>query len=556
MLSGFLLAACCATPARADVDDKGAPRLVVIVVVDQLRADYLTRFEPYFGDDGFRRLMREGAHFTNAHFDALNSATAPGHATIATGATPRIHGIVANRWYMNTGTTQAQYAVTDDACEAVPPSDRPGQGRSPRRLCAATLGDQMKLDDRRTRVVSVALKDRAAIFLGGRLADTALWWNFSNGHFDSSTFYGDALPDYVQEFNAADPSKRYAGYVWRPMTPESAMAGAYPLESAWHPLIELLGTTFPHALPPRTDATLGAFHGALWATPAGSDLVLDLVESAIPAESLGQDDVVDLLCVGLSSNDAVGHFFGPESAEVMDMTVQTDRQIARLLAMLDREVGPDRYILALTADHGVKATPQVLDSLGLPGGLYDTRQLENELNAHLKKAFFDTKGDSKTEHLIVVGVEVPFVYFNMPLIESLPNDRRHELFASAVQFLKSKDYIADAYGPDMLAGVAPPATDVPRLLAWNAWHRENAGQICFRIADHWKKRDGNLAGHNGGSLQERHVPILLRGRHVAPGRYYTPASPCDIAVTLAALLGIEPPISAQGRVLSEAVNHR
>ncbi|MCB9855542.1 MAG: alkaline phosphatase family protein [Phycisphaerales bacterium] len=545
--------ACCATSVNADVSDSGSPRLVVLVVVDQLRADYLTRFEPYFGNDGFRRLMREGAHFANAHFDALSSATAPGHATIATGATPRVHGIVANRWFMNTGTTQAQYAVTDDACEAVPPSDRPGQGRSPRRLCAPTLGDQMKLNDRRTHVVSIALKDRAAIFLGGRLADTALWWNFGNGHFDSSTFYSESLPAYVQEFNAADPSKRFDGYVWRPLTPASALAGAYPLESAWHPLIELMGTTFPHALPPRTDATLGAFHEALWATPAGSDLVLDLVEKAIAAESLGQDDIVDLLCIGFSSNDAVGHFFGPQSAEVMDMTVQTDRQIARLLAMLDKQVGPDRYILALTADHGVKATPQVLEGLGMPGGLYDARQLGNELNAHLKKAFFDTEGDSDKEHLIVVGVEVPYVYFNMPLIESLPIERRHALFTTAVQFLKSKDFIADAYGPEMLSGVAPPATDVPRLLAWNAWHPANAGQICFRVADNWKKRDGNLAGHNGGSHQERHVPILLRGPRVAPGRYYAPASPCDIAVTLAALLGIEPPSGAQGKVLHEAM---
>lgn len=542
-------------PDRCHADDAigDSPRLVVIVVVDQLRADLLTRFEPYFGDEGFRRLMHHGAHFANAHFDASNSATAPGHATVATGATPRVHGIVANKWYMDDGTTQARYAVADDTCSPVPVDDRPGGGRSPNRLCAATLGDQMKLSDRRARVVSIATKDRAAIFLGGRLADTALWWNFGNGHFVSSTFYGEALPAYVEAFNAADPTEKYATYVWRAMTPESARAGAYPLEASWHPIIEQLGATFPHALPPRDEASMGPFLGALYATPAGNELVLDMVERAIDAERLGQDDVPDLLCVGFSSNDAVGHFFGPQSAEVMDMTVQTDRQIARLLAMLDARVGRDRYALALTADHGVKTTPQVLESLHLQGGLYDARAMAKNLNAHLQEAFFPSEDGASRERLIVVGIEVPWVYLNVPLVNTLPPERQSALYADAVQFLRKQAGIADAYGPDVRDGAAPPATDENRLLAWNAWHRENAGQICVHVATDWKKKDSNLAGHNGGSRHERHVPVLLYGPGVRAGRYFTSASPCDIAVTLSAMLGIEPPSDAQGRVLHEAI---
>ncbi|MCA9256184.1 MAG: alkaline phosphatase family protein [Phycisphaerales bacterium] len=545
-----------APSVRADDRQGESPRLVVIVVIDQLRADYLTRFEPWFGDDGFRRLFREGAHFANAHFTSSASATAPGHATIATGANPRVHGIVGNKWFMDTGTTQSQYAVYDDACDGVPSSERGGSHRSPRRLGARTLGDQMKLADRRTRVVSIALKDRAAIFLGGRLADTAIWWDFGAGKWVSSSFYGDALPAYVTTLNNEDPTKRFAGYVWRPLTPESAREGAYPLETAWHPMIEQLGLHFPHALPERNEAMLGAFHDAMTATPAGIEVTLDLVERAIAAEELGRDDVPDLLCVGFSSNDLVGHFFGPQSAEVMDMTVQTDRQIARLLEMLDKQVGPDRYILALAADHGVAATPEVTRRLNLPGGLYDPRQLGVDLNGRLQAQFFDVAGAENGERLIVVGVEVPWIYFNMPLVNTLPVERRKAFFDSAVDYLRAREFITDAFGPDTLAGAAPPESDMGRLLAWNSWNPENAGQVCLQIRPGWKKRDANLAGHNGGSAPERHVPILLRAKGIAPGRYHGAASPCDIVVTLSALLGIEPPNCAQGRVLSEAIPPR
>lgn len=542
-----------ANESLADAGPPQQPRLVVIVVVDQLRADYLTRFEPWFGDDGFRRLMHDGVYFANTHLNALDSETAPGHATIATGATPRVHGIVSNKWFMDTGVAEASYAVYDESCEAVPPEERAGRGRSPHLLQAPTLGDQMKLADRRTRVVSISLKDRAAIFLGGHLADAALWWNVGDGHFVTSTYYGDTLPDFVQAFNAADPTKKYADYVWTPIVPASAMEGAYPIDAKWRLQANPEDLAFPHRLPSR-DASFGRFAGALWSSPAGNNLVMDLVENAIPAEHLGEDDVPDLLCVGLSANDSVGHHYGPQSAEVMDMTVQTDRQVARLLAMLDKQVGRGRYVLALAADHGVKAVPQLLESLRLDGGTYDPRQLGRELNTHLTKAFFNSGEDPIQERLIVVGVEVPWVYFNMRLIESLPAEKQAALFASAEQFLSSKEFISDAYGPETLAGTAPPETDAYRLMAWNSWNPRNGGQICMRVKTGWKKRDANLAGHSAGSIHERHVPLLFYGSGVAAGRRYTPATPCDLVVTLSALLGIEPPIAAQGQVLHEAIS--
>jgi len=542
-----------AAPLSAAPPGPNRPRLVVLVVVDQLRGDYPVRFEPWFGDDGFRRIERDGVYFANAYYDYLCSATGPGHATIATGATPRVHGIVANKWPAEPGTVESVQAVYDPGCEAVPPGDSPGRGRSPHRLCTTTLGDQMKLADQRTRVVSVALKDRAAIFLGGRLADVALWWDFGTGEFVSSTWYGAELPAYVRSFNEAGPTKRFANYVWNPLAPEAALAGCYPLEPDWHRIYQRLGHAFPHALPPADSGF--AFNGALWSTPAGNDLVIDLVERVLKEDSLGADDAPDLLCVGLSSNDLVGHFFGPQSAEVADMTVQTDRQIARLLSLLDERVGRGRYLLALTGDHGVTATPPIRERLGIPGGVLDERQLARELNEHLASRFFaDQTGDAPRP--IVIGIEVPWVYFNRPLLEELDSEKRGEFFDAAVKFLSAQAGVAAVYGPDALAGTAPSVADEDRLMAWNSFNAGHSGQICIRLASYWEKKDGNLAGHSSGSRHDRHVPIMLLGPGISGGRRYEPARPTDIAVTLAALLGIEAPIGATGRVLHEALARR
>lgn len=530
------------------------PKLAVIIIVDQLRADYLTRFEPLFGDDGFKRIERDGAHFANAYYTSLCSATAPGHATVSTGTTPRHHGIVANKWFAEPGTIESFHAVHDPNCEALPHSHKPGSGRSPHRLLVPTIGDQLKLADRRSRVVSIALKDRSAIFLGGRLADTALWWDFGTGRFVSSSWYGDELPNYVKAHNDNGPTRRFAGYVWNPIASEEAIARCYPVEPHWNRIYESMGHVFPHTMPSIDEGY--AFNIALGSSPAGNDLVIDLVELALKNESLGTDDAPDLLCIGLSSNDLVGHFFGPQSPEVMDMTMQTDKQIARILSILDAQVGRDQYILALTGDHGVSATPPVREKLGIPGGIVDESQLARDLNAMLTDAYFKNADEEAKQRLIVLGVEMPWVYFNMPLLSSLDTNRRNEIFRSTVAFSSKQPGIDAAYGPNFLTGVAPPATDESRLLAWNGYNPQHAGQVCIQLAPYWEKKDGNLAGHSSGSRPDRHVPILLYGPGIGGGRRYESASPEDIAVTLSALLGIEAPIAATGRVLHEAIKTR
>jgi hypothetical protein len=524
--------------------------LAVIVVVDQLRGDYPLRFAGWFGDEGFNRIEREGAHYANAFYTSICTATAPGHATISTGATPRNHGIVGNKWFAEPGTVESIHAVYDRNCEMIPQGKKPGRSCSPHRLLAPTLGDQMKLADRRSRVVAIALKDRAAIYLGGRLADTAVWWDFATGRFVSSSWYGNDLPAYVKVHNDAGPTGRFANYVWNPIASEAALAGCYPVDPTWHGNSGM-DRGFPHALPPADDAY--AFHYALATSPAGNDLVIDLVERAVKEESLGKDDAPDLLCIGLSSNDLVGHFYGPQSPEVVDMTLQTDRQIARILSILDAQVGRDRYVLALTGDHGVSATPPIRETLGLPGGVLDQAQLARDLNAHLTERYFRSETEAPHQRLIVLGIELPWVYFNVPLLSTLDADQRSVVFNSSVGFLKEQPGIAGAYGPDFIAGVAPPATDESGLLVWNGYNAKNSGQVCIQLAPYWEKQDNNLAGHGSGTRSDRHVPIYLLGPGIGGGRRYEPAAPKDIAVTLSALLGIEAPIAATGRVLHEAI---
>lgn len=528
-------------------------KLVVLVVVDQLRADLVTRFSTHFGDDGFRRLMRDGAHFVNAYFSYGSSATAPGHATISTGRIPRQHGIVANKWYINPDAQWAEYAVDDPNCRFVPSRSNGKNGaRSPHRLIGPALGDQIKISDARSRVFSVSLKDRAAIFMAGHSPNGVFWWDLRNGHFVSSSYYCEALPAYIAELNQQGIANRYAGKAWRRLLSEDAYTGRHAVAASWSNYANL-GHTFPHKLPTVSDRPSYGYYAALWCTPFGNDLVLDAVQRILANEKLGQDSAVDLLCVGFSSNDLCGHQFGLDSPETMDMTVQTDRQIGRLLKMLDRQVGLDRCIIALTGDHGATTTPSLTKSLRLGGEYLDLKPLGERLNDRLQRHFDAADGDHASQR-IVLGIDLPWVYLNRPLLAQLDQERRKKLLADAAELLRATDGIANVFTQEELTGTMPAAEDVYRWLAWRCYHPERSGQLYMQLEPYWYKVDNKISGHNMGFNHDRHVPIFVTGPRIRPGRYFSPAMPCDIAVTIAALLGIEPPLDAIGRILHEAID--
>lgn len=547
----MLVALACTGAVRA-ADDEGKradrPRLVLLIVVDQLRADLVTRFDEHFVDGGFRRLKRHGAHFTNAHFSYLSSATAPGHATISTGALPRHHGIVANDWFLQSGVPESQPAVGDLEARVVGPPGEPAKGRSPRNLLSASLGDQMRLADRRSRVFSVGLKDRATILLGGRGADGAFWWSESTGRFVTSTYYATGLPAFVQAFNDERPADRYSGQTWDRLLPAEAYAGAWPLEESWSPVLSEVGAAFPHKLPDLDPAAPNRYYVALFGTPFANELVFDLARRAIAAEKLGADASPDLLCLALSANDLIGHTFGPESAEVMDATIRTDRQLAQFLDFIDERVGLRNCVVALTADHGVTSNPRVVEKVRLDGGFFEPRALIEGLDRVLK----DAAGNQVSGDRLVLGFKLPWIYCD-PSLARLDAELGGRLGRAGVEFLRGQKGVADAYCGAELSGLPPAPDDRDRTLAWRCYHPERSGYFCLKLAPFHHVKGGDIAGHGAGYRSDRHVPILLMGSGVRAGRYAAPADPMDIAVTIADLLGIEPPDGAEGRVLHEAI---
>lgn len=542
-----ILAQCAAAFAAEGAGSEAQrPKLVVLLMIDQFRADYLTRFENDLGPDGFRRLEHDGAWFTNANYSYIPTATAAGHASVATGRLPRQHGVAANQWFQKAGAESAQSAVWDESVRVVGLDDAKRAGGSPHNLKGPTLGDEMKLADRRSRVFSVSIKDRAAVFMAGMRPDAAFWWNADTGRFISSTYYCDALPAYAQAFNDEHWADRFHGQEWTRALPDAAYEGCYPVRAEWF-TAEGLSPKLPIKLPDEQPATR-KYYAVLEATPFGNELVFELARRMIESEKLGGGSAPDMLCLSLSSFDIAGHVFGPQSEHMLDFTVRTDRQLAGFLKLLDDKVGKGKWTLALTGDHGVTPVSFVARQLNLTGGQIDLGKLRKDLSAALRAKF----GKALGEKDLVRPITVPWIDFREEFGKLEP-ELRGEVLDAAVEFLEQAEGIGMLVTADELDGPPPDADEFERRLVWRGFVPGRSGQIFFQVLPYWYEKSEDLAGHSFGFSYDRHVPILLCGPGVRPGRYATTADPLDIAPTLANLLGIEPPLNYAGRVLSEAL---
>ncbi|MFO0839767.1 MAG: alkaline phosphatase family protein [Phycisphaerae bacterium] len=550
----------------------------MIVVVDQLRGDYLTRWSPLFVEDGFRLFLDRGAYFANASYSYGATATAAGHATIATGRLPRKHGIVANEWFVP-GSKKAVKSATDTNSRLVGvASDDARTGLSAAALIGPTIGDQLKLADARSRVISVGLKERSAIFLGGKHPDGVYWWDTKTGCFITSTYYRDALPDAVREMNEPSPADRFLGRAWEKLLSDEAYAGCYSLRSAWLPQYLPIGATFPHKLLAPAGKPDERFYDAVSTTPFGNDVILGMARRLVEAERLGKGPACDLLMVALSSNDIMGHLFGPESPEVLDMTVRTDRQLAEFFAWLDSFVGAERTLLVLTADHGVTTIGSVARQLNLAGGRVELSKIVGELNADLRKFISDSRPvaneraptldetsgttttppgtaesnrvESEASWTPVIGFNLPWVYFDQRVNE-LPVADRQAVLVHAAAFLRRVDGIAEVFTESDLSEPSPSASDERRVRASRCFYPGRSGGLYVQLERFWYVQGDELAGHSVGTSYDRHVPIGFVGGGVRPGRYLMPVDPLDIAPSVAAILGIEPPDDGDGRVLYE-----
>jgi len=506
-----------AAASRPTAADDGPPvRLVLLVAVDQFRPDYLSRFGP--PSAGLQTLLTQGAVFTDAYLEHAVTVTAVGHSTMLTGATPAVSGIIENVWYERS-TRSTVESITDRDVQIVGGTGSAGIGASPRRLLVPTLGDQIKLASASAvgtphapRVVGISLKDRSAILPAGHAADAAYF--FRSGRFVTSSYYRAALPQWVEEINARRIPEAYAGKRWA-----------------------FEGGERPYPATPGA-----ALDTAVTASPAGNDLVVAMATAALEHEQLGQRGVTDVLTVSFSSNDSVGHAYGPESPEVRDITRQTDRQVQALLDEVERRVGLGRTLVAFTTDHGVAPLPETAAGLRIPGGRFQTSTLSVAVETALEEKFgagpWVTRG------------ALPSLYLDHDLVASRgvePAEVRRVAAAAAA----TVPHVARVYTRDaILSGSV--SRDLISERVTRAYHRERSGDLHVILDPHWTTAAVGTS-HGTPYGYDAHIPLILMGPGIVPGTYRDRVALNDLAPTLAAVLGVEAPSGSQGRVLAEAL---
>ncbi len=536
LLSVVLLVLCSARYVEAAEPTK--PRLVVLIVVDQFRADYLDALGGGLLKGGFDRLARDGAYFTNAVMPYGVTATGPGHASIGAGTTPSVHGIVGNDWIDIEHGNRAQYCCGDDRERIVGLDEADDHhGRSPRLLCAPTIGEALKTATHgQAHVWGISLKDRAAILPAGRGADGAIWWASSSGRFVSSSYYGLALPAWAQKLNDDKYVDTFFHTKWDRLLPPEAYR-AQPVSGRLDPEAyrRYHANTFPKEIGDRSSRPDKAYYADLFASPFGNQLVFEAARRVIKAESLGADDTPDLLTISLSSNDVVGHFFGPESDEVLDCTLRTDRQLEAFFTWLDAEVGLRRCVVALTSDHGVAPIPEYTEALGLGGGRLKSKEVESFVEAALR-----ARVPSRVEGPFVRDVMLPWLWLNGDKLQAagISVDDASRLAADA---LMSHEGIAKAFAAKDILALAPGrGNDLARYVR-NSSYPGRSGHVYIHWQRYWYKSGGNRAGHGAAYDYDQRVPVFLMGSGIRPGRYTAPVSPAGIAAVLCRLAGIDSP---------------
>lgn len=514
------------------------PKLVLVVAVDQLRADYMDRYRAWFGTGGFNLLLEQGARFARGRYEHSTTSTCPGHAVILTGSYGSVNGIIGNDWY-DAGRGAEEYCAADRSARLIG-SDL--EGRSPRNLIGATVGDVLKLQTGgASRVVTVSAKDRSAIMLGGHLADGAYW--MEDTLFVTSTYYRSDLPRWAREFNRSRPVSSYRGKRWERLLPAAAYAAVGP-DTVAAEEDDQGGRTFPHPIGGGNAGHL-QFVEAFDQSPFSNEVVAEFAMRALTAEQLGRDSITDLLGVSFSANDRVGHAYGPDSHEAMDVTLRLDRLLERLFAVVDREVGLENVLIVLTADHGVAPMPEVFNAANPRAG---ARRIHPDSVEAAVVAALDRRFEAAAGLAWIAWHDQPDLHLNTKLLIERGID-------PAEAALVARDAIT------AIPGIHSALAETERAALRRAgsrdgdvlsYHPGRSGHVYYH-AEPYNYVDDDVTGADHGSRwgYDQQVPILWYGARIAPGTYFTEAAVADIAPTLSALLGITAPGGSQGRVLHE-----
>ena len=557
--------------AKAASGKDSRPRLVLLIVVDQFRYDYLTRFGDLFGSRGIGRLLREGASWTEVNFDYAAALTAPGHAVFMTGAWPAQTGIVANEWYER-DTGRKVKSVTDDSTKKL--GGKPGEkGYSPRRLLCSSVGDELRIaDGDRSKVIGISAKDRSAILPAGRRANAAYWFGADNGNMVSSTYYFSQEPEWVERFNSRHLADRWFGARWDRLLPEAEyLKRAGKDDVPWENLDKSSNDTnyFPHVITGGAAKPSRPFYKALDYTPFSNDLLVFFAGEAITNERLGDDADTDLLTVSFSANDYVGHRFGPYSHEAMDMTLRTDRQIGTLLDFVDARVGLRNTVVIFTADHGASPVPEHAALMNLPARRYQKSELRQMVEEGLKAKYArpDRPATDYIQTFINKEETEPGLingsfYLNRAALKRDGIDL-DECERAVGELSMRLPGVARYFTRAQLESNSISSADPIARRVRHGFYPQRSGDvvvvfepynILFDLPDD-PTDPRSSATHGSPYSYDTHVPLIIMGRDFGRGTYAQAATPADIAPTLASLLGVEAPSCSVGRVLSEALTN-
>ena len=534
-------------------DADNSPKLVVGIVIDQMRADYLYKYEDMYGEGGFKRLIREGFNFKNAQYNYVVTETAPGHASIYTGTTPATHGIIGNSWY---DRKQREMVLNvGDSTVAIVGSEIPNpNGLSPHHLFSNTIGDELRQGKNfKSKVISVSLKDRGAILPGGRAANAAYWhdWVTSPGYFVSSSHYMKNLPNWVKNFNKKGKSDAYLNTKWETLYPIEEYSLSAADNNNYEPAIGGKSSpTFPYDFKEMRERykQAGAEYQLIWVSPAGNSLLTEFAIEALKREKLGLDEFPDLLAISYSATDVAGHTFGPQSVEIQDMYLRLDQNIEELLNTLDEQVGRENYTLFLTADHAAIPNAQFSDDHKLPAGIAPITTLQFALANFLNNKY--------EQQNILQKFNYEQVYLDQDLILKSGLDLS-SVQRSAADFLLTQDGIVGALTAHEL--LSENYEDGARHKVQNGFHPKRSGDIIVTFLPGYVQNTtagmtlDKLKGttHGSGYNYDSHVPLLWMGAGIPGGSSVREVNVTDIAPSLAMILKLQLPSGSSGKPLQE-----
>ncbi len=527
------------------------PALVVVITIDQFRGDYLARFGPHFGPGGLRLLMEQGANFTDCHYRHAVTKTACGHATILTGVHADIHGVIANDW-IERGSMLRVNCVDDDSVQIVGlpetrggvrvPTRNPALGASARRLLATTVGDEFKLArGPGPKVIGVSSKDRSAILLAGKFADAAYWMD--KGRIVSSSAYVKELPAWVNAFNDSGRVEAAFGRTWDRLLPAAAYDALQgPDDAAGEAGEAGMARTFPRRVNGGAEKITPAFYDAFEGSPFKNEVLIEFARALVEQENLGRRGFTDILCLSFSTNDVVGHNYGPDSHEVMDITLRTDRLLADFFKFLEARVGLAHCTLVLTGDHGAPPLPERVKAINpaISAGRIDNVGVLKTCEAALDRAF-GALGEGR--RWLVVDASQLLFFPEILREKKIATTAAESVVRDALLTLEFVD--AAFTRSELEAGAVAGSYAKATRLSFN---RERSGDVFYRAKPFWVERK---TGTNHGTPYnyDTHVPLLWLGRGVKPGTYPQPVGVEDIAPTLARILGVLAPPQAMGRNL-------